>query len=209
MDAQGEQGDRFDVQDDDFSSRGKGRATILGVAALVLVLLTLVVGALLVNWLASRLSEAEARADKLQEALTQSLASSGKMGQAFQDYVRQNDSMTEKFTEAIEAHDQGISSMSQVANKIADRLNLVDDDVSGVQKKVKGQGAQIGGLKRKFSKLDDKFGEIAVAIREESAKNKIELSDILGKIDDARTDLMLLKADVQIVKDSVEFVPTE
>jgi peptidoglycan hydrolase CwlO-like protein len=207
MDAHSEQSDRFDVPDD--FGAGKSKAGALGIAALVLVLITLVVGALLVNWLAGRLNDAETRSVKLQEALDKSLASSGKMGQAFADYVKQNDSMTSKFNEAIQAHDQGISSMSEVANKIADRLNLVDDDVTGVQKKVKGQSAQIGGLKRKFGKLDDKFGEIAVAIREESAKNKIELSDILGKIDDARTDLMLLKADVQIVKDSVEFVPTE
>ncbi len=207
MDTQNGSRDDFDGQGD--FGGGNNNARNLGIAALVLVLITLVLGALLVNWLAGRLNEAEARSVKLQEALDKSLATSGKMGQAFEDYVKQNDSMNSKINEAIQAHDQGISSMGEIANKIADRLNLVDDDVSGVQKKVKGQGAQIGGLKRKFSKLDDKFGEIAVALKEESEKNKIELSDILGKIDDARTDLMLLKADVQIVKDSVEFVPTE
>ena len=68
MNDQGAQGDRFDV-DEDISGGGKGRAATFGVASLVLVLLTLVVGALLVNWLAGRLSEAEARSVKLQEAL--------------------------------------------------------------------------------------------------------------------------------------------
>ena len=156
-----------------------------------------------------KLNESQASVTALQDKLGATITATDKMSAAFKDYAQSSDVRLDSVSKAIQQHDDVVKAIGQTADRIAERLNLVDEGMEGVQKDVKGHGNQLWRLRKKFTNLDEKFGEIAQELKAESEKNKVELGQVLSKIEDARVDLMLLKADVKLVKDAVEFVPTE
>jgi chromosome segregation ATPase len=190
----------------DFEPGGKPAHDRLVWILFGVVLIFAVVGFALMG---KKLNEANAHASALQEKIVAAVASAEKMNASFKDYAQSSDVRLDSVSKAIQQHDDVVKAIGQTADKIAERLNLVDEGVEGVQKDVKGHGNQLWRLRKKFTNLDEKFGEIAEELKVESEKNKVELGQVLSKIEDARVDLMLLKADVKLVKDAVEFVPTE
>lgn len=194
----------FDPMD---SGSGGSKLPIILSVALFFVLL--IAGVIAYARLSGNLGLAQGDIEKLSGTLTTSIDTLDSVSKSLGDYSKRTDEMNAKMTDAVKTHDQQIAAMGGIANSILDRLSGVDTEVGGVKTDVKGHGMQIGTLKKKLAALDAQFGDIREALQTEGEKNKLQFGEVLAKIDAARRDLASLKDEVEVVKASVEFVPSE
>jgi|GEM_PF-4165267 len=194
----------FDPMD---SSSGTSKLPIILTVVLFFVLL--IAGIVAYARLSGNLGLAQGDIEKLSGTLTTSIETLDSVSKSLGEYSKRNDEMNAKMNEAVKTHDQQIAAMGGIANSILDRLSGVDGEVGGVKSDVKGQGVQISTLKKRLAALDQQFGDIREALKTEGEKNKLQFGEVLAKIDAARKDLASLKDEVDVVKASVEFVPSE
>jgi chromosome segregation ATPase len=197
----------FDPIDSHTGGGAGGKLPIILTLALFFVLL--IAGIVAYARLSGNLGLAQGDIEKLGGTLTTSIETLDGVSKSLGEYSKRNDDLNAKISDAVKKHDEQLAAMGGIANSILDRLSGVDTEVGGVKTDVKGHGVQITTLKKKLAALDQQFGDIREALKAEGEKNKMQFGDVLAKIDAARKDLASLKDEVDVVKASVEFVPSE
>lgn len=194
---------------DPMDSGSGGNSKLPIILTVVLFFVLLIAGIVAYARISGNLGLAQGDIEKLSGTLTTSIETLDSVSKSLGEYSKRNDEMNSQMNEAVKTHDQQIAAMGGIANSILDRLSGVDGEVGGVKSDVKGQGVQISTLKKRLAALDTQFGDIREALKTEGEKNKLQFSDVIAKIDAARKDLASLKDEVDVVKASVEFVPSE
>jgi chromosome segregation ATPase len=159
--------------------------------------------------LSSNLGSADEQILTLQKQLETAVGAAGKTTDALTANVQKTDEIYKALSDFMDVQAKRLDQLNGTVSKATTDLGTVSTEVEDSKKDIKTHGGQISTLQKRIKAFDQKFEAIHSELKRQADKHHGDLADILKTVEEARGDLNGLKNDMELVKESVEFVPTE